>query len=57
MKENKRTITAKEYLHLCASAVASSVANPYGTSEAVVEKCRNRIDILLADLGFEVIED
>lgn len=57
MKENKRTITAKEYLHLCASAVASSVANPYGTSEAVVEKCRNRIDILLKYLGFEVVED
>lgn len=57
MKEKTKTITAKEYLYLCASAVASSVANPYGTSEAVVEKCRNRIDILLKDLGFEVVED
>lgn len=56
MKENKRTITAKEYLYLCASAVASSVANPYGEDRSVVCKCRRRIDILLEDLGFEVAE-
>lgn len=54
MQENKKTITQKEYLSLCASAVANSVANPYGEDRAVVCKCRRRIDILLEDLGFEV---
>ena len=50
----KKTITHKEYLELCAKAVASSVANPYGENVPVVKKCIERINILLDELGYEI---
>lgn len=49
-----RTISHREYLDMCASVVAASVANPYGENDAVVDKCIERVNILLSKLGYEV---
>jgi hypothetical protein len=54
--EKKRTITHREYLDMCANVVASSKANPYGETKAKVQSCIEYVDVLLDELGYEVID-
>lgn len=55
MKKEKRTITHREYLEMCANTVASSKANPYGETRPKVQSCIEYINVLLEELGYEVV--
>lgn len=55
-KEKKRTVTHREYLEMCANTVAASKANPYGEVRPKVKNCIEYINVLLEELGYEVVD-
>jgi hypothetical protein len=54
--DKNRTITHREYLDMCANVVASSKANPYGETRSKVKSCIEYVNVLLDELGYEVVD-